>query len=61
MDPAEVVHDEVEQRGAGGHRSIVLAGLIDFHFGHLGLLDLLEKEMVVHCSSQPGLPADQFV
>lgn len=61
VDPAQVVHDEVEQRGAGSHRSIVLPGLIDFHFSHLGLLDLLEKEMVAHYSSQPGFPEKQLV
>lgn len=43
VDLAEVIHDEVEQRGSGSCWSIVLSGLIDFHFSHLGLLDLLDK------------------
>lgn len=43
MDLAEVIHDEVEQRGSGSCGSVVLSGLVDFHFSHLGLLDLLEK------------------
>lgn len=43
VNPAEVVHDEVEQRGSGSCRPIVLSGLIDFHFRQLGLLHLLQK------------------
>lgn len=54
MDLAEVVHDEVEQRGAGSHWSIVLSGLADFHFGHFGLPDLLGKEVVSVVQSSQG-------
>lgn len=49
VDLAEVIRDEVEQRGSGGSWSIVLSGLVDFRFGHIGLLDLSEKAIVVHC------------
>ena len=59
VDPAEVIHDEVEQRGPGSCRSIVFPGLVDFHLRHLGLLHLLEKSIVVHCSNQPGLLENQ--
>lgn len=52
VDLAEVIHDEVEQRGTGSCWPVVLSGLIDFHFCYLGLLDLLGKEIVVHCSNQ---------
>lgn len=33
VDPAEVIHDEVEQRCPGSCWPIVLPSLIDFHFG----------------------------
>lgn len=59
VDPAEVVHDEVEQGGPGGGRPVMLPGLVDFRLGHLGLLHLLEKPRAVHCLNQPGLPENQ--
>lgn len=60
VDPAEVAHDEVEQRGPGGGRPVVLPGLVDSHLGHLGLQHLLEKSRAVHCSNQPGLPENHY-
>ena len=59
VDPAQVVHDEVEQGGPGGGRPVMLPGLVDFRLGHLGLLHLLEKSRAVHCSNQPELPENQ--
>lgn len=43
VDLAEVIHDEVEQGGSRSCWPVVLSGLVDFHFSHFGLLDLLEK------------------
>lgn len=40
MDLAQVVHDEIEQRGSGSCWPVVLSGLIDLHLRHLGLLHL---------------------
>lgn len=60
VDPAEVAHDEVEQRGPGGGRPVVLPGLVDSHLGHLGLQHLLEKSRAVHCWNQPGLPENHY-
>lgn len=48
MDLAEVIHDEVEHRSLGSCRSIVFTSIIDFHFSHLGLLYLLDKETMIH-------------
>lgn len=53
VDLAEVIHDEVEQGGPGGRGPVVFAGLVDFHFRHPGLLDLVGKERAVRCSHQP--------
>lgn len=60
VDLAEVIHDEVEQGGPGGCGPVVFAGLVDFHFRHPGLLDLVGKERVVRSTAiqpthQPGL------
>jgi hypothetical protein len=57
VDLAEVIHDEVEKRGSGSCWSIVLSGLIEFPFGHFGLLDLLEKYIAVYSLFKPNMPS----
>lgn len=55
MDLAEVAHDEVEHSGSGSCGPVVLSGLIDFHLGHLGLLDLLENKQWSTVQTRQGL------
>lgn len=40
MDFIEVIHDEVEKRGTGSRRTVVLSCLVDFSFCHLCLFYL---------------------